>query len=325
MSNIISVIVPVYNVADYLPQCIESLLAQTYEALEIILIDDGSTDASGKICDDYAVKDSRIRVIHQKNGGAANAKNTGLRVATGEYLAFVDSDDWVEPDAYAHMLNLLKHENAEVIQCSFRNVYLDGVKDVVTVSDFQVYDVETYLLQFTTDWTSGLMTDKLYYRGLFDNVLFVEGNKIDDEFFTYRGIMNAKKVLRDPKVVYNYRQRASSVMLSNENSERIVMDKLAYLPERRERITTKFPALKSAFDLHYLNMLLFLAREPFATAESLRSEKSMLADYFREKDATKPPATMLLALSKLWLTPVKWLLDKRREQPAEKNTYRYFR
>ena len=97
MNGLISVIVPVYNVAAYLPQCVQSILTQDYPDLEVILIDDGSTDASGTICDEYAQKDGRVRVIHQKNGGAAAAKNAGLRVATGTYLSFVDSDDFLDP------------------------------------------------------------------------------------------------------------------------------------------------------------------------------------------------------------------------------------
>ena len=108
MNNLISVIVPVYNVAAYLPQCLDSILQQDHEALEVILIDDGSTDCSGEICDGYAAADSRIRVIHQKNSGAAAAKNAGLRAATGEYLVFADSDDFVEPGAYSYMLRTLQ-------------------------------------------------------------------------------------------------------------------------------------------------------------------------------------------------------------------------
>ena len=108
MKDVISVIVPVYNVSAYLPECLDSILSQDYEKLEVILIDDGSTDDSGAICDAYAQRDNRIRVIHQNNGGAAAAKNAGLRAAAGEYLSFADSDDFLEPGAYAYMMSLLK-------------------------------------------------------------------------------------------------------------------------------------------------------------------------------------------------------------------------
>ena len=120
MKEMISVIIPVYNVAAYLPECLESILVQDYANLEIILIDDGSTDDSGVICNNYAQKDARVKVIHQKNGGAAAAKNAGLRVATGEYLAFADSDDYLEPDAYSHMMMLLKQSGADAADSSFR-------------------------------------------------------------------------------------------------------------------------------------------------------------------------------------------------------------
>ena len=325
MKDTISVIVPVYNVADYLPQCLDSLLAQTYPALEILLIDDGSTDHSGQICDDYAGKDSRIRVIHQKNGGAANAKNTGLRMATGEYLAFVDSDDWIEPDAYAYMMEQLKKQGADVIQCGFRNIYTDHTEDHFTTATLQQYQTEEYLLRYTTDWTCGLLWDKLYLKVLFEGIFFEEGNKIDDEFFTYRGIMNAKKIIHSPNIIYNYRQRGSSVTLNPTSGARIVMDKLSYLPVRKERIIAKFPELRRAFDLHFLNMLLLLARDPYATRESLDREKKLLGDYFREKDATTPPRGLLPGIWKLrWLPTQKLLLKKEKPQPAH-CAERYFK
>ena len=115
MDGLISVIIPVYNVAAYLPQCLDSVLSQDYEALEVILIDDGSKDESGAICDAYAARDSRVRVIHQQNAGGAAAKNAGLRIATGEYLTFVDSDDWLEPDAYASMMALAMEEKVKLV------------------------------------------------------------------------------------------------------------------------------------------------------------------------------------------------------------------
>ena len=123
MNDLISVIMPVYQVEAYLQESIESVLNQDHRELELILIDDGSPDNCGAICDDYAEKDSRVRVIHQENGGAAAAKNAGLRIAKGTWLSFVDSDDYLEPGAYSHMLKLLKEHRADAVQCSFRDVY----------------------------------------------------------------------------------------------------------------------------------------------------------------------------------------------------------
>lgn len=122
MDKTISVIVPVYNVKPYLAKSVNSILNQTYRTLQVILIDDGSTDGSGELCNYLAQQDHRIQVIHQRNGGAASAKNAGLRTANGEYLSFVDSDDYLEADAYRFMVDKLETYNADVVRCSFRNV-----------------------------------------------------------------------------------------------------------------------------------------------------------------------------------------------------------
>ena len=105
---LLSIIVPVYNVAAYLPRCVDSILAQSYKNLEIFLVDDGSADDSGRICDAYAEKDHRIRVIHKENGGLSSARNAALAVASGAYIGFVDSDDWIEPEMYGQMLTLME-------------------------------------------------------------------------------------------------------------------------------------------------------------------------------------------------------------------------
>ena len=112
---LISVIVPVYNVAEYLSRCVDSILAQSYGNLQIILVNDGSSDDSGRICEEYAKKDTRIQVIHQKNGGLSSARNAGLDVSSGQYVGFVDSDDWIEPEMYEEMLALMERNAAQLV------------------------------------------------------------------------------------------------------------------------------------------------------------------------------------------------------------------
>lgn len=316
MKEIISVIVPVYNVETYLPECVESLLGQTYPHLEIILIDDGSTDGSGAICDEFAARDSRIRVIHQQNGGAAAAKNAGLRIATGTYLAFLDSDDKLVVDAYAHLLELMDSHGADAVQGGFCNWYLDGEAEQFTFPGVQEYTAEQYLARYTTDWTSGLLWDKLFRRSLFDGIYFVEGNKIDDEFFTYRGMMNAVKVVQTPKILCCYRQRSSGVMLSPASAQRIVMDKLSYLPLRRGHVIERFPNLQPAFDLNYLSTMLELSSSPFATEKSLRRTKHLLRQYFREKGRTLPGKGLLFRLTVMYFTPIPLLLKHKKPIPT---------
>lgn len=283
MGGKISVIVPVYNVAAYLRECMESILQQDYRDLEILLIDDGSTDDSGTICDEYAVRDSRVRVIHQPNGGAAAAKNAGLRVASGRYLSFVDSDDYLEPGAFSHMVSLLEAHSADVVQCSFRDVYTDETADHVVLTDQCVFSTQEYLKRFTEDWTCCLLWDKLYKRSVFTGTFFEEGHIVDDEYFTYLGIMKANKIVHDPYIVYNYRKRASSVTIKPEYRERTLFDKLDYLEKRRANISRAFPELKKTFDVHYLDMLVWMSRDSYVTNACLDSIKRKIKQYFEQE------------------------------------------
>ena len=119
MNDIISVIVPVYKAEKYLEKCLDSIVGQTYKDLEIILVDDGSPDSSGRICDKYAENDNRIKVIHKKNGGDSSARNAGFKEATGKYIATIDSDDWIELDAYEKMLKKMIENNVDIVRCGF--------------------------------------------------------------------------------------------------------------------------------------------------------------------------------------------------------------
>ena len=306
MNQTISVIVPVFNVAGYLPQCVDSILSQDYGNLEVILIDDGSTDGSGEICDRYAALDSRVRVIHQKNGGAAAAKNAGLRLATGEYLAFADSDDYLEPVAYGFLMKILLENGADAVQGSFREVYRNRAEEQrISEEILEGYD---YLLRFPKDFSCALLWNKLYRRALFDGVFFEEGHKIDDEYFTYQGFLQPRKVVRMDRVVYNYRKRASSVMSSPESAERLVLDCLDSAAKRRQRILDTLPQLREPFDENYLDVIWYLSGNEGSTERTLQALKGSLHSYLREKGRTRPPVYLWRGLAKLWLIPVPRLL-----------------
>ena len=306
MNQTISVIVPVYNVAGYLPQCVDSILSQDYGDLEIILIDDGSTDTSGELCDRYAALDSRVRVIHQKNGGAAAAKNAGLRLATGEYLAFADSDDYLEPGAYGFLMKALLENGADAAQGSFREVYRNRAEEQrISEETLEGYD---YLLRFPKDFSCALLWNKLYRRALFDGVFFEEGHKIDDEYFTYQGFLQPRKVVRADRIVYNYRKRASSVMSSPESAERLVLDCLDSAAKRRRKILDTLPQLREPFDENYLDVIWYLSGNEGSTERTLQTLKDSLHSYLREKGRTRPPVYLWRGLAKLWLIPVPRLL-----------------
>ena len=208
--ELISVIVPVYNVESYLEKCIESIQNQSYKSLEIILVNDGSTDSSGDICDKYAACDKRIRVIHQKNGGISSARNTGLEVANGDYIAFVDSDDYIELKMYEDLLNILKEYNLDIIECgSFKdkNGMITGGCNDVQIEIYEKDDALRLAMHdgFTSVW------NKLYKRDIVINIRFPEGRKFEDSAISYLYVANANRVGHINRSYYYYRLNLNSI------------------------------------------------------------------------------------------------------------------
>lgn len=324
MNDVISIIIPVYNVAAYLPECLDSILRQDHEKLEVILIDDGSKDESGSICDAYGAKDARVRVIHQQNGGAAAAKNAGLRAATGEYLSFVDSDDYLEPNVYGYMLGLLKSTDSDAAVFAFRNAFRSHTEDHIPHTERTEFTGREYVLRFLSDWTCCLLWNKLYKRSLFDGVFFEEGHRIDDEYFTYQGIMNAKKVVCDGRVIYNYRRRASSAMLNPLARERLALDRIDFLAKRRERVIARFPELRKEFDIQFLDALTYLPTDPENSEESLKVIKRKLREYLLQPGNTFPPKYLWRGLLRTGLTGTEKLLSQRRGDTETADVQDYY-
>lgn len=267
-----SIIIPVYQVAPYLPECLDSILAQTERDWEAILVDDGSTDDSGAICDAYAQKESRFRVIHQKNAGAANAKNTGLDFAKGEYIAFLDSDDTVAPQWLEISLAAMK--NADVVEYGFDLHTLQGYRhsELLPTAEFSA---EEYLNQYIDHWQCSLFWNKLFRAKLLDNIRFHKERRcIDDEFFTYKVVACAEKIVRIPDVLYHYRQRKSSAVSSDRNAIQRTRDSLALRAERYPWIGKQFPGLRKKYLKRDIEVMYYFAKSfPFdqKTGEDFRS------------------------------------------------------
>ena len=210
---LISVVVPVYRVEDYLDHCIQSIVEQTYPNLEILLVDDGSPDASGKICDRWAQRDNRVRVIHKQNAGAGAARNTALDMAKGDLIAFVDSDDYLHPNLYAHLYSLMK-DGVEIAECEIGLTETDDLAmDNGTGATVQICDTEDALrLHIQDEVFRQTPPNKLYHRSCVGEIRFPEGNLIDDEFFTYKVLGNAKKLAHSSACMYAYRQQSGSAM-----------------------------------------------------------------------------------------------------------------
>lgn len=214
MSELISVIVPIYNVELYLKRCIDSILCQTYENLEIILIDDGSTDESGKICDEYQTIDKRIKVIHTKNRGAANARNCGINLAKGEYIGFVDSDDYIKKDMYE---SLIFSMNEEIdITCCTREIKRNSQKRNEPVyrcalNKKKVFTKEEALKELLLyRYLSFSVCTKLFKRKVIGNIRFPKGKTCEDIPFTYMVLKRAQNVAHVGKPLYVNCQRNDS-------------------------------------------------------------------------------------------------------------------
>lgn len=261
-SDLVSIIVPVYNVETYLSICVDSLLAQNYDNIEIILVDDESPDLCPQICDAYAVKDSRVRVFHKKNGGAASARNIGLDNALGKYVCFVDSDDVVSPMYISELVKRLKEATADLAVCSYYKLFKTRKEKAKCYKTNQIISQKEYLLQFLDDWTCGLIWNKIFVRENIGMIRFPEGHKIDDEFFTYQVVMNSDKVVLFDEPLYEYRMRISSVMGAAEQyEEKILLDKLEYLVERYEKVTQKFSDIIKPYLRNLMENLIILLRK----------------------------------------------------------------
>jgi len=223
MRKKISVIVPVYNVEQYLSRCVDSILGQTFSDLEVILINDGSRDTSGSICDSYAAKDSRVRVIHKKNGGLSSARNAGIDAAAGEYLTFVDSDDWIEPEMYETMLSLTEQYRADLV-CAGR-YDVDGATGEKKVGlcpkrEECISSEEMVGKIFLWDGCDSSACDKLYHRDLFETFRYPEGKVCEDVPTTYKIVLKARKVVLCDRPFYNYYHRSGSISMAGMISEK---------------------------------------------------------------------------------------------------------
>ena len=220
---LISVIVPVYNVEAYLARCVDSILAQTYKNLQILLVDDGATDASGRICDEYAAADPRITVIHKKNGGLSSARNAGIEAAQGEYLAFVDSDDWIEPEMYAHMLTLMEKYRGTLVCAGRYDVNgATGEKKVgLCPKDERCISAEEMVGKiFLWDGCDSSACDKLYHRSLFATFRYPEGKVCEDVPTTYKIVLQAQRVVLCDRPFYNYYHRSGSISMASAITEK---------------------------------------------------------------------------------------------------------
>lgn len=213
----VSVVIPIYNVADYLPRCIESVISQEVEGMEIILVDDGSTDESGKIADQYSISDPRIKVFHKKNGGLSDARNRGVQEARGEFIFFIDSDDWLTKDALKGLCESQKAYDADIVVCNFYYAY-----DTSTWIDKRYWEQgeevrilnnkEAMKALIENEYLKNFAWGKLYKRECIQGILFEKGKIFEDVAWQPQVFARSKKCVVLRKAGYYYYQRENSIV-----------------------------------------------------------------------------------------------------------------
>ncbi len=254
----ISIIVPVYKVEKYIHKCIDSILSQDFTDFEVILVDDGSPDNCGKICDEYASKDSRVKVIHKENGGLSSARNAGIDIATGDYIGFVDSDDYISADMYSKMYISAVENSADIVACNLVHEYERTEKKPNKLKVFSkeqndlILDnykgMECLLLRRYFD---NAAWNKLYLRALFTGVRFPEGRLFEDIFTVYKLFSKASKVIYIHDPLYYYLQRYESIMGQKFSNKKL--DRIHASFERYNFISLNYPSLSELAYARYID------------------------------------------------------------------------
>ncbi len=244
----ISIIVPVYQVEKYLEKCITSIITQTYKNLEIILVDDGSIDNCPMICDQFQKKDARIKVIHQKNGGLSYARNIGLKIATGEYIGFVDSDDWIEPNMYEILMSALQTTGADIAVCGRQIEYENFKPNSIDIkaSEINFYSAEEALKIIIQDrgFIRNAVWDKLFKRNILQEIKFPKNKIYEDILWTAQVIGNANIIIYIDYPLYHYFQHIESLTHNDNITLKRRLDKIEMLTQRLAYSHKHFPTFE---------------------------------------------------------------------------------
>ena len=280
--DLISIVIPIYNVEQYLENCINSVLKQTYSNIEIILVDDGSPDNCGKICDLYKKKDCRIKVVHKQNGGLSDARNCGILNSTGKYVTFIDSDDDITQDYIEYLYNLIKKYKTKMSICSFNTVTSNKI-----INNGKKYSEELLNTEECLDrllCSKGFNVSacaKMYDLSLFDNISFPKGKICEDNGTTYKLIIKCDNIAYGNKSKYNYYMRDASIMTSSFNINRLAL--INFTDEMADIVLKKYPNLSKATEKRQIESRFSILRQivVLKTNEFKEIEKDII-DYLKE-------------------------------------------
>ncbi|MGB3159726.1 MAG: glycosyltransferase family 2 protein [Carnobacterium sp.] len=282
MSPTISIIVPVYNVEKYLRQCIESILNQKYQDFELILVNDGSTDLSKEICEEYLKKDRRIKLENKKNGGLSSARNVGLNVAVGEYIGFIDSDDWIHEDMYERLVNHAIDHKSDIVACNLLAMDRNGIfKSFNRLAENQEFNrTEAMMEIYKNKVLTFSSCNKIFNKNLFNELRFVEGIILEDKDISYKLIDKANRISYIKDSLYYYRYNNKSILRSSFSIKRIdefkvQLDMYNYYKENYFNISDLI-----YYDLFILG--LYLYSETYALKVETKNKYKYLIEFDKE-------------------------------------------
>ncbi len=291
--DLISIIVPVYKVEAYLDQCVRSIVDQTYKNLEIILVDDGSPDGCPAICDAWAERDGRIRVIHKENGGLSDARNAGMAIATGEFIGFVDSDDHIAPNMYEELYRRLNETDSDISACGVEMFWEDGRRARLTAEGDVILDNSDAMEAIVTEsWLKQPVWYKLYRRETVEGILFEKGKYHEDVFWSYQPVARAKRVCVFDAPLYFYRQREESIMGNSFSEKRL--DALEAMEQRSDFLRRKYPRLTDISENGIFTYCMYLMQQSLRSRDRSKKVQARLREYAA---AHKPSLRRLRLLS----------------------------
>ncbi|RGR73077.1 glycosyltransferase family 2 protein [Holdemania filiformis] len=288
---LISIILPLYNVENYLPKCMESLINQTYENIEIVMVDDGSDSVCAKLCDDYLQIDGRVKVFHKKNGGLSDARNYGIERASGEFIACIDPDDYVDLDYIEYLFKLIKKYNTKMSVCQHRICYSNGKVIELNLDGSEILCAEKALERMlyndvidTSAWA------KLYHISLFDKIRYPKGKIFEDIGTTYLFMIQSEDIAIGYESKYNYVIRSNSIVNSNFNENKLQL--LEMTDKMSADVVEKYPLLNRAVlrrmvyaRFSTLNQMLDITTHKKEKKEIIKFVKSHSFDILSDKKA----------------------------------------
>lgn len=299
-SPLISVIVPIYNVENYLPRCVDSIINQEYKNLEIILVDDGSPDNSSQICEEYAKKDNRVKVIHKENGGLSDARNAGMKIATGEYVSFIDSDDWVDAQFISTLYEGIKG-GADIAECATR-LFDDNDNTLSTrgSKEGKISRSDALAKLITENGVYQTVWNKLYKRSMIEDIPFAVGKYHEDDFWTWRIFLRIDSIYLCEKPMYHYLQRSNSIIGSSYS-----LKKLDSVQGRYERMLglKGVPVVEDLATIAFVNALIYNMQ---CSVKYLNKNDKAIAlkrimDYKKQVSLTPTQYSMMNKKEKMWI------------------------